>query len=301
MQIVDFVGNTPLVELSGINPYRDRVTLYAKAEFLNPSGSVKDRAARAMVLDGLATGKLGEGKTLIDATSGNTGIAYAMLGAALGFKVTLVIPQNVNAGRRSLMTAYGAHIIESSPLEGSDGAYFLARKLVAESPDKYFYPDQYNNPANWRAHYTTTAEEIWKQTDGKITHFVTGGGTTGTFTGTSKRLRELKPEIHTILMQPDGPFHGIEGNKHLETTERPGIFDDSLVEKIVPVATEKAYDMVHRLAREMGILAGISSGANVCAALDVAKDAPDGSVIVTILCDAGYRYLDEPVWEDFHD
>ncbi len=299
MRFVDTVGNTPLVSLDKLNADGRRVTLLAKAEMFNPSGSVKDRAAKAMVLDGLASGKLSAGKTLIDATSGNTGIAYAMLGAAFGFKVALVIPKNVNAGRRGLMKAYGAEIIESDPLEGSDGAYFLARKLVTESPEKYFYPDQYNNPANWRAHYQTTAEEIWKQTEGKITHFVTGGGTTGTFTGTSRKLKELNPNIHTLLMQPDGPFHGIEGNKHLETTERPGIFDDTLVEKIVPVATEKAYDMVHRLSRELGILAGISSGANVCAALDVAKDAPDGSVIVTVLCDAGYRYLDEPVWEGF--
>ena len=283
MQIVDSVGNTPLVELSGINPYRDRVTLYAKAEFLNPSGSVKDRAARAMVLDGLETGKLGAGKTLIDATSGNTGIAYAMLGAVYGFKVQLVIPANVTGTRKNLMRAYGAEIIESDPLEGSDGAFFKVREIVGKNPGKYFYPDQYNNPANWKAHYTGTAEEIWKQTDGKITHFITGGGTTGTFTGTSRRLRELNPAVHTLLMQPDGPFHGIEGNKHLESTERPGIFDDTLVEKIVPVATETAYDTVHKLAHDEGILVGISSGANVAAALEVAKDAPDGSVIVTIL------------------
>ena len=297
MQFIDSVGNTPLVLLDHINPERERVKVYAKAELFNPSGSVKDRAAKAMVLDGLKTGKLSNKKILIDATSGNTGIAYAMLGALYGFKVQLVIPANVNFARKGLMKAYGAEIIESDPLEGSDGAYFKVRDIVSKEPDRYFYPDQYNNPANWKAHYETTAEEIWKQTEGKITHFVTGGGTTGTFTGTSKRLHELNPAVHTLLMQPDGPFHGIEGNKHLETTERPGIFDESLVEKIVPVATETAYKTVHELARTEGILAGISSGANVAAALEVAKSAPDGSVIVTILCDAGYRYLDEPVWE----
>ncbi|MBQ7157974.1 MAG: cysteine synthase family protein [Treponema sp.] len=297
MHFIEAVGNTPLVSLDHINPARGRVSLYAKAELFNPSGSVKDRAAKAMVEDGLKRGALTKEKILIDATSGNTGIAYALLGALYGFKVQLVIPANVNFARKGLMRAYGAEIIESDPLEGSDGAYHKVRDIVAKNPDKYFYPDQYNNPANWKAHYETTAEEIWKQTEGKVTHFVTGGGTTGTFTGTSRRLHELKSDIHTILMQPDGPFHGIEGNKHLETTERPGIFDESLVEKIVPVATETAYKTVHALAHDEGILAGISSGANVAAAIEVAKDAPDGSVVVTILCDAGYRYLDEPVWE----
>lgn len=297
MNFIDAVGNTPLVALEHINTEKGRVKLFAKAELFNPSGSVKDRAAKAMVLDGLKTGKLSKDKILIDATSGNTGIAYAMLGALYGFKVKLAIPANVNPARKNLMKAYGAEIIESDPLEGSDGAYFLVQDIVKKDPDIYFYPDQYNNPANPRAHYETTAEEIWKQTEGKVTHFVTGGGTTGTFTGTSRRLHELKANIHTILMQPDGPFHGIDGNKHLESTERPGIYDDSLVEKIIPVGTEKAYDIVHRLARKEGILAGISSGANVAAALEVAKTAPDGSIIVTILCDAGYRYLDQPVWE----
>lgn len=297
MNFVDSVGNTPIILLDRINSEHGRVSLYAKAELFNPSGSVKDRAAKAMVLDGLKTGKLTKDKILIDATSGNTGIAYAMLGAIYGFKVKLAIPANVNPGRKNLMKAYGAEIIESDPLEGSDGAYFLVQDIVKKNPEIYFYPDQYNNPANPRVHYETTAEEIWKQTEGKITHFVTGGGTTGTFTGTSKRLRELNPNVHTFLMQPDGPFHGIEGNKHLESTERPGIYDESLVEKIIPVSTETAYETVHRLARENGILAGISSGANVAAALEVAKSAPDGSVIVTILCDAGYRYLDQPVWE----
>ena len=301
MSFIDSVGNTPLVLLERLNPYADRVQLYAKAELLNPSGSVKDRAAKAMVEDGLKRGALTKDKILIDATSGNTGIAYAMLGALYGFRVQLVLPANANAARKNLMRAYGAEIIESDPLESSDGAFFLARKLVAASPDTYFYPDQYNNDANWRAHYTTTAEEIWKQTGGKITHFITGGGTTGTFTGTSRRLHELNPAVHTLLMQPDNPFHGIEGNKHLETTERPGIFDDSLMERVVPVSTETAYSTVHRLAREEGILAGISSGANVAAALEVAKDAPAGSLIVTVLCDAGYRYLDEPVWESIQE
>ncbi len=291
------IGNTPLILLDHLNSENRRVKIYAKAEFMNPSGSVKDRAAKAMVLDGLKTGKLTKEKILIDATSGNTGIAYAMLGAIYGFKVRLVIPGNVNPARKNLMKAYGAEIIESDPLEGSDGAYFMVQDIVKNGPSRYFYPDQYNNPANPRAHYETTAPEIWQQTSGKVTHFVTGGGTTGTFSGTSRRLKELNPQIHTFLMQPDSPFHGIEGNKHLETTARPGIYDDTLVEKILPVSTEAAYDMVKRLAREEGLLVGISSGANVLAALDVAKEASAGAVIVTILCDAGYRYLDQPVWE----
>lgn len=299
MNFIDSVGNTPLVLLERINPRKDSVKLYAKAELLNPSGSVKDRAAKAMVLAGIKAGSLTKDKILIDATSGNTGIAYAMCGAMYGFKVQLVFPENVSPLRKMIMKAYGAEIIESSALEGSDGAYFKVQDIVKANPEKYFYPDQYNNAENWKAHYNTTAVEIWEQTEGKITHFVTGGGTTGTFTGTSKRLKEFNPAIHTFLMQPDSAFHGIEGNKHLETTERPGIFDESLVEKIVPVATEKAYDMAHVLAREEGILAGISTGANLVAALEVVKDAPEGSVVVTVLCDAGYRYLDEPVWEDF--
>ena len=298
MDFADSVGNTPLVSLARINPRSD-VQLLAKAEMFNPSGSVKDRAARAMVKAGLESGALTKDKILIDATSGNTGIAYAMLGAVYGFGVQLVIPANVSPLRKMLMKAYGAQIIESDPLEGSDGAYFKVQGIVKANPERYFYPDQYNNPANARAHYETTAEEIWAQTAGKITHFITGGGTTGTFTGTSRRLKELNPAVHTLLMQPDGAFHGIEGNKHLETTEIPGIFDKSLVEKIVPVATEKAYDMVHRLSREEGILAGISSGANVSAALEVVREAASGSVVVTVLCDAGYRYLDEAIWEDF--
>lgn len=297
MDFVESVGNTPLVLLEHINPEHGRVSLYAKAELFNPSGSVKDRAAKSMVLDGLKTGALTKDKILIDATSSNTGIAYAMLGAVYGFKVRLVVPANVSGTRTNLMKAYGAEVIESDPMEGADGAFFKVRSIVQEDPGAYFYPDQYNNPANWRAHYEGTAEEIWRQTDGKVTHFITGGGTTGTFTGTSRRLHELKADVHTFLMQPDGPFHGIEGNKHLASTERPGIFDESLVEGIVPVATETAYKTVHELARREGILVGISSGANVAAALELAKSAPDGSVLVTVLCDAGYRYLDEPVWE----
>ena len=299
MDFADSVGNTPLVSLDVLNPRRESVRLFAKAEMFNPSGSVKDRAACAMVLDGLKTGKLTKDKILIDATSGNTGIAYAMFGAIYGFRVALVIPENVSPLRKMLMRAYGAEIIESSALEGSDGAYFKAQEIVKSNPEKYFYPDQYNNNANWKAHYNGTAQEIWEQTEGKITHFITGGGTTGTFTGTSRRLKELNPAIHTYLMQPDSAFHGIEGNKHLDTTEKPGIFDSALAEKIVRVSTEKAYEMTHRLSREAGILAGISSGANVLAALEVVKEASAGAVVVTVLCDAGYRYLDEPIWEDF--
>jgi cysteine synthase B len=293
--ILDHIGNTPLLEIK-ISPLPEDVRLYAKAEFLNPSGSVKDRAARNMLLSAIADGTLTKGKTILDSTSGNTGIAYAMIGATLGYKVELCLPANASFERKKILQAYGAVIIETDPLESSDGAYLIAKETAEGNPDKYFFPDQYNNDANWQAHYSGTAEEIWKQTDGKITHFIAGAGTSGTFTGTAKKLKEYG--VKTVLMQPDSPFHGLEGMKHLETTIKPGFFDYSLADEIITVSTEAAYDMTRRLAKEAGIFAGVSSGANVYASLEIAKKLPPRSLAVTILCDSGSRYLSEPVWEN---
>jgi len=298
MGILDAIGNTPLIKLSKIANVLEDVTIYAKAEYLNPSGSVKDRAASAMILDGIKSGKLTKEKTIIDATSGNTGIGYAMIGAALGYKVSVVIPANASAERKQIMKAYGADIIETSPLESSDGAYNMVQKLVKENPEKYYYPDQYNNDNNWIAHYETTGKEIWEQTNHEITHFVVGAGTSGTFMGNSRRLKEFNPDIKVIFMQPDSPFHGIEGMKHMETTIKPGILDESISDGMILVGTKDAYIMMRRLAKEEGLFVGISSGANVVAAYKVAKTLPKGSKVVTVLCDNGSRYISEPIWRD---
>jgi cysteine synthase B len=295
MNVIDLVGNTPLIEIS-ISPLPQGVKLYAKAEFLNPSGSVKDRAAKNMLLNAITEGSLTKGKTILDATSGNTGIAYAMIGAALGYKVELCLPANASAERKKTLKAYGAVIIETDPLEGSDGAYLIAKDIVQKNPDKYFFPDQYNNNTNWQAHYKGTAEEIWKQTEGKVTHFIVGAGTSGTFTGTSKKLKEHG--VKTILMQPDSPFHGLEGTKHMESTIKPGFFDINLADEVITVSTEEAYVMSRRLAKEAGIFVGVSAGANVHAAYKLANKVSAPSLIVTILCDNGNRYLTEPVWAD---
>ncbi|MBR6399671.1 MAG: cysteine synthase family protein [Firmicutes bacterium] len=300
MSILDNVGNTPLIRLKFLNTERN-VKIYAKAEFMNPSGSVKDRAAKEMLLDGIERGLLTKDKTIIDATSGNTGIAFAMMGAALGYKVKLCIPSNACIERKRLLRVYGARIIETEPLEGIDGAIMTARSIAAAEPDKYFYPDQYSNRANIIAHYKTTAEEIWYQTDERITHFVAGTGTTGTFTGTSKKLKELKPGIEAVIVQPDTPFHGIEGFKSLDATLQPDIFEPQLVDKRIDISTEAAYKMCRRLVREAGLFVGISAGANVEAAKRLAKTVPDNSVIVTVLCDNGTRYFSEPLWEDIND
>lgn len=297
MSILDAVGNTPLFEIRNVFTSERDVAIYAKGEFLNPSGSVKDRAAKAMLLEGIRSGKLNKDKTIIDATSGSTGMAYAMIGASMGYKVLLCMPANVSEERKRIIKAYGADTIETSPLEGADGAFYKAKELAETDPDIYYYPDQYNNEENWLAHYHTTAEEIWEQTDHKVTHFVAGTGTSGTFTGTSRRLKELSPDVQSIIMQPDSPFHGLEGLKHMASTMNPGIFDRTVADAEVEVATEAAYEMTKRLAREEGLFVGISSGANVLAAIQVAKTAPAGSKIVTILCDGGYRYLSEPLWE----
>ena len=295
-KLFDAVGNTPLLRLGAIGRELDGVELCAKAEYFNPTGSVKDRAAKAMILDGIASGRLTPDKTIIDATSGNTGIAYAALGAALGYKVTLLLPANATEERKKLMRLYGAEIIETDPLESSDGAYNECRRLVAADPGKYFYPDQYNNDANWKAHFSGTAVEIWEQTDHRVTHFVAGTGTSGTFMGTSRGLKRFNPQVRAVLMQPDSPFHGLEGMKHMASTIHPGFFDETLADVKLEVTTEEAAAMARRLAREEGVLAGISSGANVAAALKLARGLPPGSVVATILCDNGNRYLSASFW-----
>ncbi|MDR3296437.1 MAG: cysteine synthase family protein [Clostridiales Family XIII bacterium] len=298
MRILDLVGNTPLIELVKIARDAPGVRLLAKAEFCNPSGSVKDRAAKAMLLDGMEKGALAGEKIIIDATSGNTGIAYAMMGAALGFAVKLYMPANTSIERKQIIRSFGAVIEETSPLEGSDGAFLAVQAEVAARPGLYFYPDQYNNAANPRAHFESTGPEIWKQTEGAVTHFITGMGTTGTFVGVSRRLKAENPAVRTIAVQPSSPFHGIEGTKHMGSTILPGIFDKSLQDGVAPVSTEDAYAMTRRLAREEGVFAGISSGGNVAAALALAKGLPAGSVVVTVLCDSGSRYISDVFWEN---
>jgi len=290
------IGNTPLLRLERIGELPRGVELYAKAEHLNPSGSVKDRAASAIIRDAAKSGALDAGKTILDATSGNTGIAYAMIAAARGLRVTLCLPASSNIERKRMLKIYGAELIETDPLQGTDGAQRRARELAAEEPDKYFYADQYNNPNNWRAHYETTGPEIWEQTDGRVTHFLAGLGTSGTFVGTVRRLRELNPAIKAIAMQPDSPWHGLDGLKHLSTAIVPGIYDPELINETVTVRTEDAQKMTVRLAREEGLFVGVSSGANVLAALRLAREVPDGSVVVTVLCDGGERYLSEDIW-----
>jgi cysteine synthase B len=290
------IGNTPLLRLERIGELPRGVELYAKAEHLNPSGSVKDRAASAIIRDAAKSGALDAGKTILDATSGNTGIAYAMIAAARGLRVTLCLPASSNIERKRMLKIYGAELIETDPLQGTDGAQRRARELAAEEPDKYFYADQYNNPNNWRAHYETTGPEIWEQTDGRVTHFLAGLGTSGTFVGTVRRLRELNPAIKAIAMQPDSPWHGLDGLKHLSTAIVPGIYDPELINETVTVRTEDAQKMTVRLAREEGLFVGVSSGANVLAALRLARELPDGSVVVTVLCDGGERYLSEDIW-----
>jgi cysteine synthase B len=293
--ILSRIGNTPLVKLTRITSDCPGVEILAKAEWFNPGGSVKDRPALNMVLDGERTGKLTPDKILLDATSGNTGIAYAMIGAVKGFRVCLAMPDNVSPERKKILVAYGAELVLTSQREGSDGAIRMARKLSAESSEKYFYPDQYGNPANWQAHYHTTAVEIYQQAEKAVTHFVAGLGTSGTFMGIGRRLRELDPNIELISMQPDSPMHGLEGMKHMATSIVPPIYDPSLADCNIEISTEEAQQMVRRLAREEGLLVGISAGGNVAAALQVAKTLKSGRV-VTILCDGGMKYLNERFW-----
>lgn len=290
--LADTVGNTPLLPLKRIGGGQ----LFAKAEWLNPSGSVKVRAASRIVAEAFADGRL-KGRTLIDSTSGNTGIAYAFLGAALKFPVELVMPENVSPERKAMIRGYGATLTWSSPFEGSDGAIVLCRQLVEKNPQRYFYADQYGNPANWRAHFDGTGPEIWRQTGGRVTHFVAGLGTSGTFMGTGRFLRTVNPSIKLISVEPASPIHGLEGMKHMESAIVPPIYDPKLADARMEVETEDAYRMVLRLAREEAILAGFSSGAAVAAAAEIAKKNP-GSCVVTVLPDGGDRYLSTPVWEE---
>jgi cysteine synthase B len=281
------IGNTPLIRLRRVT--RDLpggVEVFVKAEHLNPGGSVKDRPALFMILEGERSGRLQPGMTILDATSGNTGIAYGMIGAARGYPVTICLPKNAGVQRKEILRRFGVELIETDPLQSTDGAQLVARELSARAPEKYFYPDQYNNPANWRAHYEGTAPEIWEQTEGRITHFIAGLGTSGTFVGTSRRLKELNPAIRAISMQPDSPLHGLEGLKHMASALVPGIYDPALADQNVEVSTEDGQEMARRLAREEGLLVGTSSGANVLAALRLALSLPEASVAVTILCDA---------------
>jgi cysteine synthase B len=285
------IGNTPLIRLRNVT--RDLpagVAVLAKAEHLNPGGSVKDRPALWMIRDGERSGRLQPRKTILDATSGNTGIAYAMIGAVRGYRVTICLPKNASAQRKQILRRFGAELIETDPLLSTDGAQLVARELAASEPEKYFYPDQYNNPANWRAHYESTAVEIWEQTETHVTHFIAGLGTSGTFVGTTRRLKEFNARIRAISLQPDSPFHGLEGLKHMATALVPGIYDPLLADENVEVTTEDGQAMAQRLAREEGLLVGTSSGANVFAALRLAEGLPEGSVVVTILCDGGERY-----------
>jgi len=297
MNILELVGNTPVIELKNIFNNVNGVSLFAKAEYFNPSGSVKDRAAKAMILHGINSGLLTKEKIILDSTSGNTGIAYAMFGAALGYRVKLFMPSNASEERKKLIRAYGAEIIETDPLEGSDGAYRMVIELAEKEPELYFFPNQYDNFENPRAHYETTGLELYTQC--KPTHFTAGTGTSGTFMGVSKRLKEIDSSIQIALMQPDSPFHGLEGMKHMESTIKPKIFDRNIADLYIEVKTEDAYKTARRLAKEEGLFVGISSGANVYAAMELAKTLPSGSRIATILCDNGYRYLSQPLWRDF--
>jgi cysteine synthase B len=297
---LDRVGNTPLLRFERIVRDLPGIELLGKAEWFNPGGSVKDRAAARIIAEGKRSGKFGPGKTLLDSTSGNTGIAYAMFGAAEGFPVTLCMPENVSIERKHILHAYGATIVYTDPAEGSDGAIRVARELHAKHPEKYFYADQYSNDANWQAHYYGTANEIWKQTDGRVTHFVSMLGTSGTFVGTSRRLKELNPQIRCISLQPDSPFHGIEGAKHMASALVPKIYDPSLADEDIGISTEESYAMAIRLAREEGLLVGISAASAVVGSLQVARrmKAGDPAVFVAILPDSGDKYLSERFWEE---
>jgi len=295
------IGNTPLLRLNILDADLAGVEIYGKAEYFNPGGSVKDRPALNMIRDGIDTGKLTRAKTILDATSGNTGIAYAMIGAALGYAVKLCLPQNASIERKRILRAYGAHLVITNPGEGTDGAIRRCKQIYQSEPDKYFYPDQYNNPANWQAHYNTTGPEIIRQTEGRITHLVTGLGTSGSFVGITRRLRRELPGVRCISMQPATGFHGLEGLKHMPTAIVPGIYDPDLADENLWVETEAAHAMVRRAARSAGLLVGVSSGANMVAARRIGErltGAGEKGVIVTILCDAADKYLSEEFWND---
>jgi cysteine synthase B len=299
--LLEHIGNTPLVRMERLAEGLSGIEIYGKAEFLNPGGSVKDRPALNMILDGERTGRLRPGRVILDATSGNTGIAYAMIGASRGYPVKICLPKNASPERKQILQAYGAEIVYTDAAEGTDGAIRKCRELYAEDPDRYFYPDQYSNPANWRAHFDGTAVEIMSQTRSRITHFVAGLGTSGTFMGVTRRLRRDMPEVECISVQPATALHGLEGLKHMPTAMVPGIYDPAAADNNLWIETEEAYRMVRRVAREEGVLVGISSGANLVAALETgrrlaAKRRP--GVIVTVLCDGAAKYLSERFWDD---
>jgi S-sulfo-L-cysteine synthase (O-acetyl-L-serine-dependent) len=301
--ILDRVGNTPLIRIDGLDDRIRDVAVLGKAEWANPGGSVKDRAGKAIVLDGIERGLIGPGKKkhLLDATSGNTGIAYAMLGAAMGFPVTLVMPSNVSPERKKILAAYGVEILWTDPSDGTDGAICKARDMALNHPDEYWYADQYSNDNNWRAHYQTTANEIWQQTEGRVTHFVAGLGTSGTFVGTTRRLKELNPRIQCISLEPDSPFHGLEGLKHMETAMVPRIYDAHLADRKMEIETEAAYAMARRLAHASGLMVGISAAAAVAASKRIAEECVERNekaVIVTVLCDGADKYLSERFWQE---
>jgi len=294
--ILEQIGNTPLLRFVNITMGFDRVEIYCKAEWFNPGGSVKDRPALRMIEEGERSGALTRDKVILDSTSGNTGIAYALIGAVKGYRVELAVPRNVSRERKRILQAYGAHVVYTDPLAGSDGAIREAHRRYEADPEKYFMPDQYNNPANWRAHYDTTGPEIIEQTKGRITHFVAGVGTSGTLMGAGRRLREVNPRIQIAAVLPAEDLHGIEGLKHMETAIVPGIWDENFPDLKLTVRTEDAYAMARRLALEEGVMVGQSAGAAVYAALDLARQLSEG-VIVTILPDAGDRYFSTGLWE----
>jgi S-sulfo-L-cysteine synthase (O-acetyl-L-serine-dependent) len=298
--LVERIGNTPLIRLERVGREYPGVEFYAKAEWYNPGGSVKDRPALSMIRAGEQSGALRPGKTILDATSGNTGIAYAMLGAVLGYAVKLCLPSSASEERKRILHAYGAELVITPGDEGSDGAIRRVRELYAGGPEKYFYPDQYSNPANWQVHYRTTAEEIWTQTGGRITHFVAGLGTSGTFVGTARRLKERNPAVRCISLQPDGPFHGLEGWKHMPTAMVPKIYDPAVADENFEVLTEDAYHLAMRLAREEGMIASPSSSAALAGSFRVAAGLARGehAVIVTVFPDSGEKYLSERFWQE---
>src|ERR1700730_18427772 len=298
--LLERIGNTPLLRLERVGREFPNAEFCAKAEWFNPGGSVKDRPALSMIQAGLASGALRAGKTIIDATSGNTGIAYAMVGAALGFPVQLCLPDSASHERSRILSALGAELVITAGDEGTDGAIRKVHEIVAGNPEKYFYPDQYSNPANWQAHYRTTANEIWEQTSGRITHFVAGLGTSGTFVGTTRRLKELNPAIRCVSLQPDASFHGLEGWKHMETAIRPSIYDDTLADGNLQVGTEDAYRLVKRMALEEGLLASPSAAAALLGCFQVAREISPGppAVMVTVFADSGTKYLSARFWEE---
>jgi cysteine synthase B len=300
--MIDLIGNTPLLAFGRVFDHLLPVQIFAKAEWYNPGGSVKDRAALSMILDGERRGLLTKDKILLDATSGNTGIGYAMIAAERGYRVRLAMPKNASAERKQSLLAYGAELIFTDPGEGTDGAQRKVKEMYRAEPDLYFYPDQYNNDANWRAHYETTGREIWQQTGGRITHFVAGLGTSGTFMGVTRRLKEYNPAVTCISMQPDGPLHGMEGMKHMDTAIVPGIYDPSLADETIEISTEAAHQMVLKLAKNEGFLIGPSSGANLVAAMKIAERLKnqqlEDAVVVTIGCDSASKYLSDRWWTE---